>query len=141
VICLPFRFNVKTLCIPANLSSRLRAQTTASRSRACVSACQRAHSARLHHRLPSFPPRRLGSGAGLAPADWRAVFKALGRGLERLDEVGYRALPAGLVQGSLAELDLGAGPYGYRPFGADDAAVLGALLPRSGSVLTRLDFS
>ncbi len=97
--------------------------------------------ASLHHRLPSFPPRRLGSGAGLAPGDWRAVFKALGRGLERLDEVGYRALPAGLVQGSLAELDFGAGSCGYRPFGADDAAVLGALLPRSGSVLTRLDFS
>ena len=82
------------------------------------------------------------SASSLLTADWRGIFEALGPArVARLASVGGRQLPCELVEGRLAQLQMPAGGDGAWTVGADEAALLGALLPRCQSVLTLLDFT
>ncbi len=82
---------------------------------------------------------RIGSGRRdnhLAAADWRATLDWLREPAGRLRTVNQRAWSTALLAGGVNRLELGA-----QELGVDDAAVIGALLPRSGASLTLLDLA
>ena len=75
---------------------------------------------------------------GLTATDWRAILEWLRepQGQEPLRIVNQRQWSTGLLAGGLERLELQ-----KNELDTDDAAVIGALLPRSGTSLTVLDLA
>ena len=81
-----------------------------------------------------------GSENELQPADWRAICEALSPTCLAKLEVCGSPLPPRLVEGQLDRLELVGGSGGWA-VGSCEAAILGALLPRSSGTITLLDLS